>query len=164
MPSENDQGKGRYTQNAVALPGIVEVRPLERRIWVETDFFGSRHLMVQYEGMEPFQYASFWYDYRHSSNSSTQLLARALALEMGAVAPVEHKTRQPDWAQAGAQSVEQREQALDCDLLEYLPPPRTQLALALDCDLLEHEVDDRVLEFARAVALCALEKALQNKA
>jgi hypothetical protein len=37
--------------------------------WVEKDFMGSSHIMVQHEGMHSFKYATFYYDYAYTSNA-----------------------------------------------------------------------------------------------
>lgn len=46
---------------------IVKIYPT--KFWVEKDFFGSSHIMMQHEGMHPFQYATFNYDYAYTSNA-----------------------------------------------------------------------------------------------
>lgn len=48
---------------------IVKIYPT--KFWVEKDFMGSSHIMMQHDcpGQEPFQYASFFYDYAYTSNS-----------------------------------------------------------------------------------------------
>ena len=46
---------------------IVKIYPT--KYWVEQDIMGSSHIMIQHEGMEPFQYASFNYDYAYTSNA-----------------------------------------------------------------------------------------------
>ena len=46
---------------------IVEILPTA--YWVESDFMGSKHIMVQHEGMEPFCYCSFYYNYAYTSNA-----------------------------------------------------------------------------------------------
>lgn len=46
---------------------IVKIFPTH--YWVESDVLGTKHIMVQHEGMEPFTYASFNYDYGYTSNS-----------------------------------------------------------------------------------------------
>lgn len=70
---------------------IVEIMPT--KIWIEDDLFGSRHVVMQHEGCDPFVYASFHYDYRYTSNSSTYRAAHDLAKSLGAVEPIEHKGR-----------------------------------------------------------------------
>ena len=47
---------------------IVEILPTE--YWVESDFCGGKHIMIQHEGMEPFCYCSFHYNYAYTSNST----------------------------------------------------------------------------------------------
>lgn len=70
---------------------IVKIYPT--RVWVENDFMGGRHVMVQHEGCEAFEYATFNYDYRYTSNAGTWDAARRLALALGATEPVEEKVR-----------------------------------------------------------------------
>lgn len=62
-------------------------------VWVEDDLLGARHVVVQHEGCEPFTYASFHYHHYYTDNASTCRAADALALQLGAVAPVEHRAR-----------------------------------------------------------------------
>lgn len=70
---------------------IVEILPT--KVWIESDMFGGRHVVMQHDTCEPFTYASFRYDYRYTSNSGTFNAAEALALQLGATEPIEHKTR-----------------------------------------------------------------------
>lgn len=46
---------------------IVKIYPT--KYWVEKDFFGGSHIIVQHEGMHAFEYASFNYDYAYTSNA-----------------------------------------------------------------------------------------------
>lgn len=50
---------------------IVKIYPT--KYWVEKDFFGSSHIMVQHETMQPFCYASFHYDYAYTSNAGVRV-------------------------------------------------------------------------------------------
>ena len=52
---------------------IVEILPTQ--YWVESDFMGSKHIMIQHEGMEPFCYCSFHYNYAYTSNSVIHKMA-----------------------------------------------------------------------------------------
>ena len=70
---------------------IVEI--YKTAVWVESDLFGARHVVVQHENCEPFTYASFHYDYRYTDNAGTRHAAQSLALELGASEPVEHRSR-----------------------------------------------------------------------
>ena len=70
---------------------LVEILPT--RVWVESDMFGGRHVMLQHQGMEPFTYASFHYNYMYTSNSGTWEAAHALARSLGAVDPIENRQR-----------------------------------------------------------------------
>ena len=73
------------------------VKVFGTKVWIESDFAGARHVMVQHDDGEskPFTYASFHYDWRYTSNSSTKQLAEKVAEMLGATAPIEHKTRLP---------------------------------------------------------------------
>lgn len=68
-------------------------RVLPTAVWIEDDLFGARHVMLQHEGVEPFCYASFHYDHLYTSNSGTWEAAHALALQLGATEPIEHRVR-----------------------------------------------------------------------
>lgn len=88
----------------VHVPQVATVRILPTRVWVENDFFGGRHVMLQHEGLEPFTYASFHYDWRYTSNSGTWDAACRLAASLGAQEPVESRMRElsmnPTWQAA----------------------------------------------------------------
>jgi hypothetical protein len=70
---------------------IVEILPT--KIWVEGDILGNRIVVVQHEGMEPFDYATFGYRYGYTDNATTHRMATKLAVELGAEEPVEQKLR-----------------------------------------------------------------------
>ena len=72
------------------------VKILPTRIWIESDFSGARHVVLQHEGYEPFRYATFYYSYAYSSNNTTVTRAEKLAKELGAVDPIEHRFRIPN--------------------------------------------------------------------
>jgi hypothetical protein len=75
------------------LKQVEIVRILPTAIWIEDDFCGGRHVMLQHEGMAPFCYASFHYNYAYTSNSGTWAEAQKLALALGATEPVERRSR-----------------------------------------------------------------------
>jgi len=80
-----------------AAPDAVLVTLLPTKVWVESDLFGGRHVVLQHEGCEPFTYASFFYDWRYTCNSMTWDAATKLAVSLGAVEPVESRRRElPD--------------------------------------------------------------------
>jgi hypothetical protein len=61
---------------------IVEILPTS--IWVESDMMGSKHIMMQHQGHgEPFQYASFFYDYAYTSNSTMHQTVVEMMQEFG---------------------------------------------------------------------------------
>ncbi len=67
-----------------------------RRVWVESDFFGSKHVMLQSEapGAEPFCYCSFHYGYGYTDNNSVHDEAIRMAVSLGATEPVEFRQRE----------------------------------------------------------------------
>lgn len=69
------------------------VHVYKTHIWVESDIFGGRHVVMQHEACDPFIYASFHYDYRYTDNAGTAHAAKRLALELGATEPVEQRAR-----------------------------------------------------------------------
>jgi len=73
----------------------VLVKILPTKVWIESSIFGERAVMVQHEGYEPFEYAVFNYDYRYTSNSGTWGAAEAMARQLGATDPIEHRNRIP---------------------------------------------------------------------
>ena len=75
------------------LPVATVVEILPTRIWIESDMMGSRHVVLQHQGFEPFTYASFFYDYIYTSNVGTWEAAQRLALSLGATEPVESRQR-----------------------------------------------------------------------
>lgn len=76
-------------------PILVEILPT--KIWVESDIMGARHVVLQHEGLEPFTYASFYYDYAYTSNSGTHAAVESLAKALGATEPIEHRSRELEW-------------------------------------------------------------------
>lgn len=78
----------------IASATVVEILP--KRIWIESDMMGSRHVVMHHQGFgEPFTFASFHYNYAYTSNAGTWEAAQSLALSLGATEPVEHRYRGP---------------------------------------------------------------------
>lgn len=71
------------------------VKVFDRKIWVEGDFMGDKHVMIQHQDgeSEPFCYCSFHYDYAYTSNSTIRDAADRMAISLGAEPPIEHKNR-----------------------------------------------------------------------
>ncbi|HGS5440713.1 TPA: hypothetical protein ACMDUN_002462 [Vibrio cholerae] len=71
------------------------IKVFERKIWIESDIMGSRHVMIQHQDgiSKPFTYCSFFYDYAHTSNAGTMSQAESMAKALGAKEPIEHKHR-----------------------------------------------------------------------
>ena len=66
---------------------IVEILPMQ--IWIENGMFGDRSVVLQHQGMNPFVYAKFGYDYAYTSNAGTWDAAQKMALSLGAKEPIE---------------------------------------------------------------------------
>lgn len=67
------------------------VKILPTTIWIESDILGARHVMLQHEGMDPFRYCSFHYNYAYTGNSQTLHEAETMAKKLGATDPIEHR-------------------------------------------------------------------------
>jgi hypothetical protein len=72
---------------------VVVVEILPTKVWIESDFFGGKHVMRQHEGHEPFCFCSFWYSYEHTSNAQIHRNAEDMARSLGAQDPIEHRHR-----------------------------------------------------------------------
>jgi len=72
------------------------VKVYGNKVWVESDFFGSKHVMVQSEapGSEPCCYSSFYYCYGLTDNRSVHEAARSAAISLGATEPIEFRQRE----------------------------------------------------------------------
>jgi hypothetical protein len=72
------------------------VKVYGQTVWVESDFFGSKHVMVQSDapGTEPFCYCSFHYGYGYTDNRSVHEAAQRMAVSLGATEPVEFRQRE----------------------------------------------------------------------
>ena len=66
---------------------VVEILPTQ--IWIENGMFGDRSVVLQHQGMDPFVYARFGYNYAYTSNAGTWDAAQKLALSLGATEPIE---------------------------------------------------------------------------
>lgn len=69
------------------------VKILPTKVWIENNFTGSRFVVVQHEGCKPFDYAVFNYDYKYTSNAGIDAQAEKLAIDLGAIEPVEYRER-----------------------------------------------------------------------
>lgn len=66
---------------------LVEILPTQ--IWIENGICGDRSVVLQHQGMEPFVYARFGYNYAYTSNAGTWDAAQQMALSLGATEPIE---------------------------------------------------------------------------
>jgi hypothetical protein len=60
---------------------IVEILPTE--IWYEKDFFGTVHIKMQHQGMEPFTIIQMHYDYMYTSNGHQHAMVKAIGELLG---------------------------------------------------------------------------------
>ncbi|TDS82597.1 hypothetical protein EDF71_107233 [Comamonas sp. JUb58] len=77
------------------VPTVRVVKILPTKIWIESDFFGDRHVMVQHEGHKVAQVATVRSCYGYTDNSSTRHLVELIAKSLGAVDPIERRSRDP---------------------------------------------------------------------
>jgi hypothetical protein len=75
------------------------VKVFDRKIWIESDFMGSRHVMIQHDDgeSEPFCYCSFFYDHRYTSNGGTLRQAENMAKALGATEVIHHSREFTGW-------------------------------------------------------------------
>lgn len=64
-------------------------------IWIENHFIGSKSVMIQHEGCEPFCYCTFNYNYQYTDNSSIKRAAEKMAISLGAKEPVIYNDSAP---------------------------------------------------------------------
>ena len=78
---------------------IVEIFPM--KVWMESDFFGNKHVMVQHQdgSSAPFTYCTFHYDNHYTCNSMTWEMAEKIAIALGAKESVERKMREIKYAE-----------------------------------------------------------------
>lgn len=60
---------------------IVEILPTE--IWYEKDFFGTVHVKMQHQGMEPFTFIQMHYDYMYTSNGHQHDMVKRIGQLLG---------------------------------------------------------------------------------
>lgn len=61
---------------------IVEILPTE--IWYEKDMFGTVHIKMQHQGMDPFTIIQMHYNYAYTSNGHQFAMAKAIGELLGA--------------------------------------------------------------------------------
>ena len=72
---------------------IVACTPIPNRVWIERTMFGQQIVVVQHDGLPPFDYAVFNYGYGYSDNASVKASAEKLAISLGAKHPITSKVR-----------------------------------------------------------------------
>ena len=74
---------------------VEAIKVCERKVWIEQDVTGSKHVMVQHDSpnFEPFCYCTFNYDYGYTDNSAIRERAESVAKSLGASDPVEYRHR-----------------------------------------------------------------------
>lgn len=85
----------READNTKELDTVEVAKVFKKKVWVEGDFMGDKHVMVQHQaaGCEPFCYCSFFYDYGYTDNATIRRAAEKMALALGAQEPVEFRER-----------------------------------------------------------------------
>jgi hypothetical protein len=76
------------------MTDYIEVQILPTKVWIENTIFGQRIVVLQHEGMEPFDYCQFNYRYGYTDNASTWAAAQEMARSLGAMEPIEVRYRQ----------------------------------------------------------------------
>lgn len=61
---------------------LVEILPT--KIWSEKDTFGTVHIYMQHQGMEPFEFITMKYNYAYTSNSHQHQLTQEILKLLGA--------------------------------------------------------------------------------
>lgn len=90
LPENNPSSSEAQTLPPLAAE-IIEI--FNPTVWIESDFLGDKHVVVQHEGGDPFTYATFHYDHEQTSSSVILNQAEKLAVELGAKEPVEVRHR-----------------------------------------------------------------------
>lgn len=98
----NEPGQKGSSWESYKMPGtfpdvktveVVKIYPT--KYWVERDFFGSSHIMMQHEGYHVFCYASFNYDYGYTSNAGVHTEIVHMMKRFGIIEKdIEWKTRE----------------------------------------------------------------------
>lgn len=60
---------------------IVEILPT--KIWSEKDMFGTVHIKMQHQGMEPFTFIQMHYDYMYTSNGHQHQMTQEILKLLG---------------------------------------------------------------------------------
>lgn len=60
---------------------VVEYLPTE--IWYEKDMFGTVHVKMQHQGMEPFTFIQLHYDYMYTSNGHQHAMVKSIGELLG---------------------------------------------------------------------------------
>jgi hypothetical protein len=60
---------------------IVEILPTE--VWYEKDIFGTVHVKMQHQGMDPFTFIQMHYDYAYTSNGHQYDMVKKIGQLLG---------------------------------------------------------------------------------
>ena len=83
----------KSTGLGIEVVKVIETLPT--KVWLESDLFGGYSVMICHEGMNPFEFAHFNYDYAYTSNASIRSMAIKFAQEkLGAGANIEIRQRE----------------------------------------------------------------------
>jgi hypothetical protein len=73
---------------------IVEILPTE--VWYEKDFFGTVHVKLQHQGMEPFTFMQLHYNYAYTSNGHQHTIVKEIGKLLGVDDIQQREWRMPD--------------------------------------------------------------------
>lgn len=108
---------------------VVLVKVLPTKVWIESGMYGERIVVLQHEGCDPFDYAVFGYDYRYTSNAGTMAAVEALARNLGAMEPIEHRHRELKFPTADDLRKQMANIQSALELLESSKPNQSRFAL-----------------------------------
>lgn len=70
---------------------IVAISPT--KVWIESDFMGDKYVMIQHEGVEPFEWCRFGYHHAYTCNATQWREAESMARRLGATGEIERRNR-----------------------------------------------------------------------
>jgi len=65
------------------IPEVTIVEILPTKVWQEKDMFGTVHIKMQHQGMDPFTICDIHYNYAYTSNSHQRQLAEEIIKLLG---------------------------------------------------------------------------------
>lgn len=74
---------------------VVEILPTE--VWYEKDLFGTVHIKMQHQGMEPFIFIQMNYDYAYTSNGHQHHMVKEIGKLLGQENIQQREWVMPTW-------------------------------------------------------------------